>query len=194
MSNGRYGAKSANMSTDAELAEIRAELRNQGKGIAKLDGKIDVISESVTTMSVQMGHLVTKESCSEGRVALARDLKSRMDSKRDITGVDLPIKDLVREYVKQGKPTPVPYKEKPLPSISSISNKIIEHKTKERGASFWIGLISGILAIIGAVYVSVVFIDRTVQRQDRTEQLLLQMQKQLSGSSEATKQLPANQD
>ena len=201
MPDGRYSGKTGSFSRDefsrdAELAEIRAELRNQGSDIATLVKKIDVMAESVTSMSVQMGHLVTKESCAEGRAALAQDLKSRMDSKRDITGVDLPIKDLVKHYVKQGKSTltPIPYKSKSL--SSSSSHRAIKEEKKEHGFAFWIGLISGLLAIIGAIYAFVVFVDRTLQRQERTEQILLQMQQEIVKNSDDVprKQLPAKEN
>jgi hypothetical protein len=99
MSSGRYGGSAGdNSSTDVELAEIRSELRSQGGNIAKLAGKIDVMAESVTSMSVQVQHLVTKESCAEGRAALASELKQRMESGREITGIGVPVKDLVKHW------------------------------------------------------------------------------------------------
>ena len=93
MSNGgRYGAglpKIPAQSSDAALAAIQTELKNQGSQITIISKKLDKVTTAVTEMNNQMGHLVTKESCSEGRRLLSDDLKQRMDGDRDITGTDL---------------------------------------------------------------------------------------------------------
>jgi Tfp pilus assembly protein PilN len=175
MSNGRYSSTGSKSSSEAELAEIRTQLKNQGAAIDSLVKKIDALTKNVTAMSVQMTHLVTKESCSEGRAALAQDLKSRMDSSRDITGVDLPLKDIVRHYVKQDKPTPIPRKKS-----SSDSHPRPLFEKKDRGFTFWVSLISGLLAIIAFTYGGSSFVDRMIQRQERTDQILLQLQEKMT--------------
>jgi hypothetical protein len=194
MSNGRYGGSGTGnkSSTDVELAEIRSELRSQGENIAKLTNKIDVMADSVTSMSVQMQHLVTKESCALGRTALADELKKRMDSERDITGVGVPIKDLVKHWASsKGKPspTPIPYKDrKPAPLAVSDANP--EQKAKWNLPT-WIGVISGVIAIIVATYGASVFINRTIDRQERTDQILLQIQQTLAADDDGPrKQAP----
>jgi hypothetical protein len=173
-------------STDVELAEIRSELRNQGKNIAKLTGKIDVMADSVTAMSVQMQHLVTKESCANGRAALANDLKQRMDNEREITGVGVPVKELVKHWVSsKGKssPTPIPYKESKVVQSTSVIEPS-SHKAEKWSISAWIGVISGVIAIVAATYGASVFISKTFERQERTDDILLQIQKTLIDNDE----------
>ena len=183
-----YGNSSSvnKSSTDVELAEIRSELRSQGSNIAKLTGKIDVMADSVTAMSVQMQHLVTKESCAEGRSALANDLKQRMDNEREVTGVGVPVKDLVKHWMSsksKPSPTPVPYKESKVAQSSSVSIQPSK-KSEKFGVSTWIGLISGVIAIVAATYGASVFINKTFERQERTDDILLQIQKSLAEGDE----------
>ena len=176
------------MSSEAELGEIRAELRNQGADIAAMTSKIDAMTEAVTTMSVQMGHLVTKESCSEGRSTLAEDLKNRMDGSRDITGHNISVGELIKDYVsskKKGKLTPVPY-----PSNPSSQEQSSQDKKKERGAAFWIGIASGLLALVIAFYGASTFVDRTIQRQERSDQILQQIQLTLKKQGDNREQPP----
>ena len=182
-----YGSGSGNKSsTDVELAEIRSELRSQGENIAKLTGKIDVMTDSVTAMSVQMQHLVTKESCAEGRAALANDLKQRMDSEREITGVGVPVKDLVKHWASsksKPSPTPIPYKESKVAQSASSAAQPPQEKAKW-SLPTWIGLISGIIAIVAATYGASVFINNTLERQERTDDILQQIQQTLADNNE----------
>jgi len=190
MTGGRYGTPGSKGSNEAELAEIRVELRNQGKEIASVAGKMDNVTKAVTEMSVQMGHLVTKESCAKGRAEMADDLKKRMDSERDITGHNINVGDLIKEYVrgnkrdtpKHGKLTPVPSSIKP--SSSQDGGR------KDRGAAFWIGLVSGMVALVVAFYSASTFIDRTIAREERTEQVLIRIQQSLENQSGNSKQAP----
>ena len=188
---GTTGLRSKS-STDVDLAEIRSQLNAQGQDLAKIAGKFEKMTDAVTTMTVQMSHLVTKESCAEGRAALSDDLKKRMDSEREITGVGLPVKDLVKHFVssKSGKstPTPIPYK-----SHTEIRHTDgVQEKNKDRGPVFWIGLVSGIIAIMAAVYSSSVFIDRTIQRQEQTDRILLQIQQTLAENSKTPSRRSSN--
>lgn len=191
MPSGRYGSgSSGKSSTEVELAEIRSELRSQGGNIAKFASKIDTMTDSLTAMTVQIGHLVTKESCANGRAALADELKKRMDSDREVTGVGVPVNDLVKHWVEsksKPSPTPIPYKS----SRSSKSRESDPGEKKKWGIPTWIGLISGILAIVGASYGLSVFINNTIERQNRTEQVLIQIQEALvKGDDGPRKQAP----
>lgn len=195
MSGTTYGAGGRWKRTSEEaieLATIKAELREQGKDIATISGKIDTMSEAVTSMTVQMGHLVTKESCAEGRSALADDLKKRMDSERDVTGVGVPIKDLVKHYVKgKPSPTPTPYKAE---SVSRRGEPAEQPKKSGWNIPTWIGVISGVLAIIAATYGASVFINNTLERQEQTDRILIQIQRTLANtypSGVPQKQQPA---
>jgi len=187
MSDGRYSGSTPTFgktSTDVGMAEIRAELRGQGKDIATIIGKIDTMTESVTAMTVQVSHLVTKEACADGRAALAEALKNRIDNERDAAGVGLPVKDLVKHYMlsKSGKPSSQPapyYAASPSPKESESSGEA----KKARDWRIWVGTISGVIAILASIYSGSVFIDRTVQRQDRTDQILLQLQQTLAKNS-----------
>jgi len=177
MEETRYGSSGRGpLSKDAELAEIRNELKNQGKDIGTLVNKIDTMSAAVTSMTVQMSHLVTKESCAEGRAFLSEDLKNRMDERWDITGSDLSVPKLLRGYLdgKKGQPspTPTPYHHKGVPP----------EQKKERGAAFWISLASGIIAITMTFYGLSGVIRGNIERQERTDRILLQLQQSMDTS------------
>lgn len=195
MTNGRYGAGGTKNSNDAELAEIRTELRSQGKSIASMATKMDDVTKAVTEMSVQMKHLVTKESCAQGRSDLAKDMKHRMDSSRDITGHNISVKELIADYVgrNKGKATPVPEKIKASLESTQETSKHLE-KNKERGAAFWIGIASGLLAIVVAFYSASTFVEKTLERNERTEQVLIQIQQALEKQAADSKKAIVPED
>jgi len=152
MSNGtRYGAGSSHrgaQSPEAVLAAIQTELSNQSKQITIISKKLDNVSTTVTTMNTQMEHLVTKESCAEGRKTLSEDLKQRMDGDRDITGTDIKVPILWQEALaakissdstESSKSPPEPFTE-------------IEKPKQQKGFVFWLSIVAAFVTISGGVF------------------------------------------
>jgi len=140
---GRYGAsRKASGGTEVVLAEIQAELRNQGKQITTMTKKVESVGETVTKMNTQMEHLVTKEACAEGRRQLSDDLKGRMDGDREITGTNLRIPDLLAE-VSSRTPPPTPHS--PQPSVDPEPSK------QHRGFLFWLGVVAACITVASGV-------------------------------------------
>lgn len=176
MSNGgRYGVGlSKPQATEAVLAAIQTELKNQSNQITIISKKLDKVSTTVTTMNTQMEHLVTKESCAEGRKSLSDDLKKRMDGDREITGTDIKVPALWQNAVaaqlasESSKPDPSPPPESPPPHSA---------QQRPRGFAFWLGVIAAFVTISGGV-VGVTFAAyKVLDVIDTTSTVLQQMER-----------------
>ena len=186
MGDGRYGAAARGgngSSTDAELAEIRNELRNQGKDINGLVGKVDKMSEAVTSMSVTMGNLVTKESCAKGRSAMADDLQNKF------LGRGMSIGALIRKHMDEDKTPGVKQPSSPQ-SLSPPQPRPEPEKKKERGPVFWIGLVSAVITIAATIYGASTFISETIDRQERSDRIMQQLERQMQTKNKAD-QIPS---
>jgi hypothetical protein len=172
---GRYGSGSSSKpqssSTDAVLAAIENELKNQGRQLKTMNLKVDSVSETVTRMNTQMEHLVTKEACAEGRQQLGDDLKRRMDGDREITGTNIKIPALWQQFqeaTKQKKTTVPP---PPAPQ-----------QKPQRGFLFWLGVIAACVTISGGI-VGVTFAAyKVLDVIQATEQMMQDMQRHQSSN------------
>ena len=98
------------LSTEATLASIEMQLFNHGRLIEKIADQVGRIDGTLTEVKAQVGHLVTKEACAEGRKALSDDLKARMDGDREITGMNITLPALLQQYSRTEKPSATPSK------------------------------------------------------------------------------------
>jgi hypothetical protein len=159
MGNGNYGSRlttTRQSENDARIAEIVTELKNQGQTMAHVVTKLDGVSRKLTEVQTQMGHMVTKADCANGRRELGDSLKDRMDDRREITNPGIQAVAAQQAQVDQ----------------TGVQPKV---EPQQRGFIFWIGAISAAITILGTIGTASVLFYRTMDRLDRTEQLMIQI-------------------
>lgn len=173
---GRYGSGSSSKpqspSVEATLATIENELRNQGRQLKAMNQKVDSVSHTVTSMSAQMEHLVTKEACAEGRQQLGDDLKKRMDGDREITGTDIKIPALWQQFqeaTKVKKSSPPPPAPPPKP---------------QRGFIFWLGVVAACVTISAGVFGVTFAAYKVLDVIQATEEMMQDLQSQQQSSNQ----------
>lgn len=177
MSNGtRYGAgANSRNSPEAVLAAIQTEIKNQSNQINVISKKLDNVSTTVTSMNTQMGHLVTKESCSEGRKVLSEDLKKRMDGDRDITGTDIKVPILWQEAVAAKMKSE-------STSPESTQSVTVEVERKPKGFVFWLSIAAAVVTISAGVIGVTFTAYKVISVVDSTNTMMQQIQSQQQSS------------
>lgn len=137
-------------------------MQTQGREIGEIKKKLDDVSTNVTAMTTILPHLVTKEHCAEARNDTMRQMKDRMDGKSELTGMNITLPELwdkaakyASDEEKQPKPPP------------------------ERGARYWITLTAAIISLLGCLIGMTTFVVKTLQRQDRTDEILRTFERSL---------------
>lgn len=166
----RSGSSSGRpMSTDATLASIEMQLFSHGQLIEKLVTKMDDIGGLVMGMTNEMEHLVTKESCAEGRKDLSDDLKARMDGDREITGMNITLPALLQQYTRTDKPTPVQPK-------SQASTHPSGHPKEPKSVIYYIKAISAIVSLTFALFTMTFFAFKMIARLDEQQRVMHEQQ------------------
>lgn len=160
---------------DPTIVEMSAEIRNQGREIAEMkatlsqvDQSLREINTSIIKINVQMQHLVTKEDCTKSRTALSNNLKDRMDGEREITGINVTVPEL---WSKQ--------KNNKNSKSSKLSNNQDSTKKNHR-VLYWITIGAALITLVGAGWGILSFVSETLERQERTEQVLISIEERLS--------------
>jgi uncharacterized protein YoxC len=183
---GRGDGNSRDISLEAALASFETTLEQHTKLIEKMAGKVDDMDRTMAMVKTQMEHLVTKESCSEGRKELAEDLKARMDGDREITGVGITVPDLWQKYVEatRGQATPAPTTSH---SSQSKSRATTSYPPPPKPVIFYVKAISSIVSLVFAVIAITFFAYKVVDRMDRQQVVMQDIQRNLK-QLETTKQ------
>lgn len=143
-------------------------MRTQGREIGEIKKDMKEVSRAVTEMAALMPHLVTKESCATARSEEARALKDRMDGKREITGVNMTLPELWEKARIAQEATSDPTKTQQQPAIKS-----------QRDFAYWLKLVSSIIALLTFLFAATAFVVKTMERQDRQDVILQQLEKRL---------------
>ncbi len=155
-SSGRYGVRST--SPETIWGEVRTHLQTQGREIGEIRRKLeklDEVSTRVTEMATILPHLVTKEHCAESRAATIRDMKDRMDGKSEVTGMNMSLPEMWKKAQEV-----------------MTEDRIHRNVVPVRGARYWITLTAGIISLLGCLIGMTTFVVKTLERQERTEQVL----------------------
>ena len=161
------------MSDDVTLASIELQLFSHGQLIEKLVTKVDDIGGIVLSMRTEMDHLVTKESCAEGRKDLSDDLKARMDGDREITGMNITLPALLQKYSRTDRPTPV------VPPGSSATTRPSGHPREPKTAIYYIKAVSAIVSLTFALFTMTFFAYRMMDRMDQQQRLMQTLQQEV---------------
>lgn len=150
--DGRRSTPIPRNSTSIQLGQLNEAVKNLGREMGEVKGKVSNIETAVTTLAAQAPNNVTKAECAETRSSCAetrsnvtQDLKDRMDGKREITGI-----------------TQIPQE------IRRYSNGDKNGKT----VSYWVKLASAIVALLMFFAGAVIFINRINERQEDQAQIL----------------------
>lgn len=154
------------------IAEVRNELKTQGREIGEIKKDMKEVSKSVTQMAALMPHLVTKESCAISRSKENQALKDRMDGKREVTGVGMTLPELWDKARIAQEATSDPLKTERNPAIKP-----------QRDFVYWFKFVASIIGVLTFLFGSTAFVVKTMQRQDRTEEVLQSLEKQLGTKS-----------
>jgi hypothetical protein len=164
------------------MKEVRRELKD--------------IGTAVTEIKTQMPNLVTEKGCHETHAQLmvgvqemkeqarkhtdtvAQDLKDRMDGRREVTGVHRTVPQLWQDIAGLSEPP------RGLPEAFGDRPK------KKRGARYWITLSAALLALASAVFGTITYINDRLERDERVEQALIELQQRFPEAS-AEKTRPA---
>ena len=189
--DGRYrGPGAPPQSTEGAIGEIMATLRAHGREMKEVRRELKDIGTAVTEIKTQMTNLVTEKGCHETHAQLmvgvqelreqarehtnsvAQDLKDRMDGRREVTGVHRTVPQLWQDIAGMSEP------HRGLPEAFGDQPK------KKRGARYWITLTAAILALGSAVFGTITYINDRLERDERMEQALIELQDRLPEASE----------
>jgi hypothetical protein len=136
------------------MKEVRRELKEIVTKVTTIETQVpNLVTESSLMSSVQ----TMKEDSRAHTDAVAKDLKDRMDGRREITGVHRTVPEIWNEQAAN-------------PAFPTAFND--PPKKPTRGFRYWVTLSAAILALGGAVYGIFSFAAQTLERQERLEQLL----------------------
>lgn len=152
------------------------QLFSHGRLIEKIADQVGRIDGTLTEVKTQVGHLVTKEACAEGRKALSEDLKARMDGDREITGMNITLPALLQQYTRSGKATPVPA---PVSSKAMTSKYPSGHPNEPKTTIYYIKAISSIISLTFAVLAITFFVFKMMAGLDSQQQLMQSIQQDL---------------
>jgi hypothetical protein len=162
------------LSTEATLASIEMQLFNHGKLIEKVADQVGRIDGTLTEVKAQVGHLVTKEACAEGRKALSDDLKARMDGDREITGMNITLPALLQQYARSDKPTPVPSSSK-----SMASKYPSGHPKEPKTTIYYVKAVSSIVSLTFAILTITFFAFKMMGSLSEQQRLMQTIQRDL---------------
>jgi hypothetical protein len=171
---GLYGPRglretpAPNAISAAFIAEVRQEMRTQGREIGEIKKDMKDVSKAVTEMAAIMPHLMTKEHCANTRARETQELKDRMDGKREITGVGMTLPELWEKARIAQEATSDPTK----------SNLHVAVKP-QRDFIYWFRFIASLIGILTFIFGATAFVVRTMERQDRQEQILQQLERRI---------------
>lgn len=185
---GRRDGGSRDISLEAALASFETTLEQHTKLIEGMAKKVDDMDSTMTMVKTQMEHLVTKESCLEGRKALADDLKARMDGDREITGVGITVPKLWQQYVDvtRGPTTPVLAG---TPGASAKSRATTSVPPPPKTALYYVKAISSVVSLTLAIITITFFAYKMVDRLDRQQVVMQQQQTVMQDIQRNLKQL-----
>lgn len=191
---GRYGGGSgqAPQSTDAAIGEIVATLRSQGREMKEVRRELKEIGTTVTQIKAQLPNLVTEKGCHSTSASLmtamqelkeqsrkhtdnvAKDLKDRMDGRREVTGVHRTVPEIWSDQAGATGPNPA------IPRVFEDPPA-----KKPRGARYWITLTAALLALGSAAVGVITYVRDRLERDERMEQMMLEMQRRLPAEIES---------
>lgn len=172
--SGKYGPRglretpAPSVISSAFIAEVRNELRTQGREIGEIKKDMKDVSKAVTEMAALMPHLVTKESCATSRAQEAQQLKDRMDGKREVTGVNMTLPELWEKARIAQEATSDPTRTQQQPAMQP-----------PKGFVYYLKMVSAIIGVLTFLFGATAFVVKTMERQDRQDAILQQLEKRL---------------
>jgi hypothetical protein len=130
-------------------------MQSQGREIGEIKRELRDVATKVTEMATILPHLVTKEHCAEARADTVRNMKDRMDGKREITGMNITLPEMWEKATKFATDEKQPAQPPPV-----------------RGAAYYIKLTAAILSLIAVLFGMTTFVVKTMQRQEQTDRIL----------------------
>jgi hypothetical protein len=179
-SSGKYGPRglretpAPNVISSAFIAEVRQEMRTQGREIGEIKKDMKEVSKAVTEMAALMPHLVTKENCATARAHETQQLKDRMDGKREVTGVNMTLPELWEKARIAQEATSDPTKTQQQQAIKP-----------QRDFIYWLKFISSVIGLLTFLFAATAFVVKTMERQDRQDAILQQLEKRLPAETAA---------
>ena len=163
---------------EAALASFETTLEQHTKLIEGMSGQVDNMGKTLAEVKVQISHLVTKESCAEGRKELSDDLKARMDGDREITGVGITVPKLWQQYVDvaRGPMTPIPMSAQPSSSKSRNATTI---PPPPRGVMYYAKAVSTIVSLVFALLTATFFIYKMMDGLHQQQAVMQDIQRNL---------------
>lgn len=186
----RRGVESQDVSLEARLVSFEMTLGQHTKLIESMVGKVEDMDRTLTEVKVQMSHLVTKESCADGRRELAEDLKARMDGDREITGIGITVPKLWQQYVEATRSpmTPVPTSATghgPAPKSRTTTSVPPQPKT----VMYYVKAVSSVVSLVFAVITITFFAFKMITRLDQQQEAMQQQQAVMRDIQQNIKQL-----
>jgi uncharacterized coiled-coil protein SlyX len=187
------GTGAREISLEAALASFETTLEQHTKLIENMAGKVDDMDKTLAGVKIQMQHLVTKESCAEGRKELAEDLKARMDGDREITGVGITVPKLWQQYVEatRGPMTPVPGG---ASSVSSKSRTTTSVPPPPKSAMYYVKTASSVISLVFAIITITFFAYKMMDRLDQQQAVMQQQQSVMRDIQNNLKQLETTEE
>ena len=172
----RYGARglretpAPSIISSAFIAEVRQEMRTQGREIGEIKKDMKEVSKAVTEMAALMPHLVTKESCATVRAHDSQELKDRMDGKREVTGVHMTLPELWE-------------KARIAQEATSDPTRTAQHTAVKPGSPkdfiYWFKFVASVIGVLTFLFGATAFVVKTMERQDRQDVILQQLERRL---------------
>lgn len=172
--SGKYGARGLRETpapsaiSAAFIAEVRQEMRTQGREIGEIKKDMKDVSKAVTEMAALMPHLVTKESCATQRAKETQALKDRMDGKREVTGVGMTLPELWGQARAAQEATSDPTRTQQQPPVQA-----------PKGFVYYLRIVAAIIGVLTFLFGATAFVVKTMERQDRQDAILQQLEKRL---------------
>jgi hypothetical protein len=180
--SGKYGPRgfretpAPSTISSAFIAEVRNELRTQGREIGEIKADMKEVSKNVIEMAALMPQLVTKESCAVVRSKEAQALKDRMDGKREVTGVNMTLPELWEKARMAQEATADPTRTQQQPAVKP-----------SRDFVYYLKVISAIIGVLTFLFGATAFVVKTMERQDRQDAILQQLEKRIPEKVEPVK-------
>lgn len=169
---------SRELSLEATLASFETTLDQHTHLIERMVNKVDDMDKTLVEVKTQIDHLVTKESCAEGRKQLAEDLKARMDGDREITGVGITVPALWQKYVEatRGSTSSAAAQHQETSPRSRVAASI---PPPPKTAMYYVKAISSIVSLVLAIFAITFFAYKMVDRMDRQQAVMQDIQQNL---------------
>jgi len=176
---GRMGTGSREFSLEAALASFETTLGQHSNMIEKMAGKVDDMDKTLAGVKIQMQHLVTKESCAEGRKELADDLKARMDGEREITGVGITVPEMWQRYAETMRASGSSAGQASTTPPTSKSRAATSTTPPPRSAGYYLRTISSVVSLVFAIITITFFAYKMVDRMDRQQAVMQEIQRNI---------------